>query len=71
MKLTKDQIKLKNWSLEQGFDEECVKCGAELNPKTAVPLWHKQLDWHIFGSDCARRTLKEQPNDYFTTIQTK
>ena len=71
VKLTKDQIEARNWTLEDD-DLYCNECDAKLNPKTAIPLCCVgNQGWFYFGTDCAKRALKERPDFYFTRDQAK
>ena len=63
--MTKDQELILKLHLEDADNEYCDRCQRELKPKAMVPLWHKQLDWHFFGSECAKIILKENPFMYF------
>ena len=70
--MTKDQKLILKLYLEDADDdyEYCIRCGRELKPTAIVPLWHKQLDWHFFGSECAKIILKENPSLYFKNNKT-
>ena len=68
--MTKDQELILKLHLEDADNEYCDRCQRELKPKAMVPLWHKQLDWHFFGSECAKIILKENPSLYFKNNKT-